>query len=56
VTAIMFLLIPVVIVASFWAAQAVRHRKPTGTNSSIEAFRREMRALAPDADEEQLGG
>lgn len=42
-----FLLFAVVVSALGSAVVVLRQRKPTGLHSSIEAFRREMDALAP---------
>jgi hypothetical protein len=47
---LLFLLIPVLVVAVGWAVLAMRQRKPSGLNHSIESFRREMDALSPDRD------
>ncbi|MEY2399064.1 MAG: hypothetical protein QOJ00_2238 [Actinomycetota bacterium] len=32
----------------------IRQRKPTGVDTGIDAFRRELQALAPDRDEPGL--
>jgi hypothetical protein len=46
--ALVFLAIPVVICLVWLSITAVRHRTPSRYDSSVEDFRREMRALAPD--------
>lgn len=46
-SALAFLLFAVVISAIGSAVLVLRQRKPTGARSSVEAFRREMDALAP---------
>lgn len=46
----MFLLFAVLVSAIGSAVVVLRQRKPTGLSSSIEAFRREMDALAPPDD------
>jgi len=47
VSALGFLLFAVLVSAVGSAVLVLRHRKPTGSRSSIDAFRREMEALAP---------
>ena len=47
---LLFLLVPVLVVAVGWAVLAMRQRKPSGMNHSIDSFRREMEALSPDHD------
>lgn len=47
---LLFLLIPVVVVAIGSSVLVLRQRKPSSPTSSIDAFRREMRALSPDDD------
>ena len=47
---LLFLLIPVLVVAVGWAVLAMRQRKPSGMTHSIDSFRREMEALSPDRD------
>jgi hypothetical protein len=47
VSALLFLLFAVVVSALGSAVLVLRQRKPTGSRSSIDAFRREMEALAP---------
>jgi len=47
VNALAFLLFAVVVSALGSAILVLRQRKPTGSRSSIESFRREMDALAP---------
>jgi hypothetical protein len=50
-----FLLVPLVVIVIASAALVLRHRPPKDARSSIESFRREMEALAPD-DEPRRGG
>lgn len=45
--AVWFLLIAVVLSVAGSAILVLRQRKPQGLNASIEAFRKEMEALAP---------
>ncbi|MEO7556247.1 MAG: hypothetical protein ABIV94_06545 [Acidimicrobiales bacterium] len=47
---LLFLLVPVVVVAIGWGVLVFRQRNPTGASHSVEAFRREMEALSPDGD------
>ena len=47
---LLFLAIPAVVVGVGWSVLALRQRKPTGMQHSIESFRREMDALSPDRD------
>jgi len=47
VTALIFLAIPLVIIAIGGVVLWVRHHKPTSVESGIESFQREMRALSP---------
>ena len=46
-TALIFLAIPLVIIAIGGSVLYLRHRKPTSVESGIESFQREMRALSP---------
>jgi hypothetical protein len=50
VTAILFLLIAVVIAAVGMLIVWLRNRKPTGWDTGIHDFAREMEALAPEDD------
>jgi hypothetical protein len=52
-SALVFLMFAVVLSAVGSAVLALRHRKPHGPKSSIDAFRREMEALAPPLGEQQ---
>lgn len=47
-SALVFLAIPVVIIAVGVLLLWLRHRKPTSLHSGVEAFQREMKALSPD--------
>jgi hypothetical protein len=47
VSALLFLLFAVAVSAVGSAVLVLRQRKPTGLSNSIDAFRREMDALAP---------
>ena len=51
--ALIFLMFAVLISAIGSAVLALRHRKPHTPKSSIDAFRREMDALAPPLGEQQ---
>ncbi len=51
-TALAFLLIPVVIVAVGSVVLWWRGRQPSSVESGIESFQREMRALSPEAEAE----
>ena len=46
-SALLFLLFAIVVSAIGSAIVVLRQRKPTGVTSSVDAFRREMDALAP---------
>ena len=46
---LLYLLIPVAVVAVFAVANWVRNRQPSSLESGVDAFRREMTALSPDA-------
>jgi hypothetical protein len=46
-SALLFLLFAVAVSAIGSAILVLRQRKPTGVNSSVDAFRREMDALRP---------
>jgi hypothetical protein len=49
--ALLFLAIVVVVCAIGGAVLYVQHRQPTGVESGMDAFRREMDALAPPPDD-----
>jgi hypothetical protein len=49
-----FLLVPVIAVAIGSSVLVLRQRQPSKPHSSIDAFQREMKALAPD-DEPRHG-
>ncbi len=49
-TALFFLLIPVIIVAVGCVVLWWRGRQPSSVESGIESFRREMQALSPEAE------
>jgi hypothetical protein len=53
VSAIVFLLIVVLVCAIGGIVLWVQHRQPNTLESGLEAFRREMDALAPPADDPQ---
>ncbi len=46
---LLYLLVPVAIVATFAIYSWARNRQPTSLESGVDAFRREMTALSPDA-------
>ena len=46
---LLYLLLPVLIVAASAFAMWVRNRQPSSVESGIDAFRREMTALSPEA-------
>jgi hypothetical protein len=52
-SALVFLLVAVVFSIVGSLALMLRHRKPHTSKSSIDAFRREMQALAPPFGERQ---
>ena len=52
-SALLFLLGAVAVSAFGSAVVVLRQRKPTGLHGSIDAFRREMDALAPPPDSRQ---
>jgi hypothetical protein len=51
VTALAFLAVAIVLSAAGCLVLWYRHRAPTTLDSGIEAFRREMEALAPQDDD-----
>ena len=46
---LLFVLLPVMIVAVYATWVWARNRQPTSVESGVDAFRREMSALSPDA-------
>jgi hypothetical protein len=46
---LLYLLVPVLVVAAFATVSWVRNRQPTSLESGVDAFQREMKALSPDA-------
>jgi hypothetical protein len=56
VSAAVFLLIALGLSALGSAILVLRQRKPTGVNASIDAFRKEMDALAPGAERRRRPG
>jgi hypothetical protein len=52
VTALAFLAVAIVLSGAGCFVLWYRHRAPTTLDSGIEAFRREMEALAPQDDDE----
>ncbi|MEJ7845354.1 MAG: hypothetical protein WKF93_06890 [Acidimicrobiales bacterium] len=51
-SAVAFLLLAVLLSAAGSMVLVLRQRKPTRMGSSVDEFRREMRALAPPGDDE----
>jgi len=51
-----FLLVPLIVIVIASAVLVMRHRPPKDARSSVESFRREMQALAPDDDQPRRGG
>lgn len=46
---LLYLLVPILIVAVVATAMWYRNRQPTSLEAGVEAFRREMEALSPEA-------
>ncbi|QXC60457.1 hypothetical protein KSP35_19350 [Aquihabitans sp. G128] len=46
---LLFILVPVAVVAIAASVSWVRNRQPTSLQSGVDSFRREMDALSPDA-------
>lgn len=46
---LLYLLVPVLVVVVFAVASWARNRQPSSLESGVDAFRREMDALSPDA-------
>ncbi len=44
-----YIAVPIILVTVYCVVMWMRNRKPTSLQSGVEAFRREMRALSPDA-------
>ena len=49
-TVLVYLLVPVLVVAIAASIMWARNRQPTSLQSGVESFRREMEALSPDGD------
>lgn len=49
-TVLVYLLVPVIVVAIAASITWARNRQPTSLQSGVESFRREMEALSPEAD------
>jgi hypothetical protein len=49
VTVLLFLLLPALIVTAYALYQWARDRQPSSVESGVDAFRREMQALSPEA-------
>lgn len=48
-TILLFVLVPVTVVAAYAVYGWLRTRQPSSVESGVDAFRREMSALSPDA-------
>ena len=46
---LLFLLVPILAVSAYAAWVWARNREPSSVESGVDAFRREMTALSPDA-------
>ena len=46
---LLFLLLPILIVAAYAMFVWARNRQPSSVESGVDSFRREMNALSPDA-------
>ena len=46
---LLFLLLPILVVAAYAIWVWARNREPSSVESGVDAFRREMTALSPDA-------
>lgn len=46
---LLYLLVPILIVAAVATIMWYRNRQPTSLEAGVEAFRREMEALSPEA-------
>jgi hypothetical protein len=49
VNILVFVLVPMLVATAYALATWVRNRQPTSVESGVDAFRREMTALSPDA-------
>jgi len=49
VNILLFLLVPILAVSAYAAWVWARNREPSSVESGVDAFRREMTALSPDA-------
>jgi len=49
VKVLLFLLVPILAVSAYAAWVWARNREPSSVESGVDAFRREMTALSPDA-------
>jgi hypothetical protein len=49
VKVLLFLLLPILVVSAYAAWVWARNREPSSVESGVDAFRREMTALSPDA-------
>lgn len=47
-TILLFVIVPILLVAVYAGAIAWRNRQPSSVESGVDAFRREMSALSPD--------
>ncbi len=52
-TVLVYLLVPVLVVAIAASITWARNRQPTSLQSGVESFRREMEALSPEGDPPQ---
>lgn len=46
---LLFLLLPALVVTAYALYQWARNRQPSSVESGVDAFRREMQALSPEA-------
>ena len=46
---LLFLLLPILVVSAYAMVVWARNREPSSVESGVDAFRREMTALSPDA-------
>lgn len=49
-TVLLYILVPVLVVAIAASVTWARNRQPTSLQSGVESFRREMEALSPEGD------
>jgi len=52
---LLFLLVPIAVIIIGSLVLTVLNRKPRSMRSSIESFRREMKALSPEHDQRKRG-